>query len=97
MWVADEAGIGVAVALVETSSCSSNYTPSLGNSICLGCGHKKTKDCQAVPSLFGDAADPSGAPSSPLPTQKWSGQVRFRTQKVTRALKRPELPSGPAH
>ena len=32
---------GIAVAMVETSSCSSDWTPSLGTSICLICGPKK--------------------------------------------------------
>ena len=33
---------GVAVAMAEASTCSSDSTPSLGTSICLGCGPKKT-------------------------------------------------------
>ena len=32
---------GVAVAVVQAGSCSSNQTPSLGSSICHGCGPKK--------------------------------------------------------
>ena len=31
------------MAVVQTNSCSSNSTPSLGTSICHGCGPKKTK------------------------------------------------------
>ena len=37
MWL----GSGVAVAVVQASSCSSNLTPSLGTSICHGCSPKK--------------------------------------------------------
>ena len=36
-------GSGVAVAVVQAGSCSSDSTPSLGTSICLGCGPKKQK------------------------------------------------------
>ena len=36
-------GSGVAVAVVEAGSCSSDWTPSLGTSICFGCSPKKTK------------------------------------------------------
>ena len=32
---------GIAGAVAQASSCSSNSTPSLGNSICYGCSHKK--------------------------------------------------------
>ena len=32
---------GVAMAVVQAGSCSSYLTPSLGNSICCGCGPKK--------------------------------------------------------
>ena len=32
---------GVAVAVVQADSCSSDLTPSLGTSICCGCGTKK--------------------------------------------------------
>ena len=35
---------GVAVAVVEASSCSSHSNPSLGTSICRRCGPKKTKN-----------------------------------------------------
>ena len=34
---------GVAMALVEISSCSSNWTPTLGTSICQGCSPLKKK------------------------------------------------------
>ena len=40
MWL----GSGIAVAVVYASSCSCYWTPSLGTSICLECGPKKTKD-----------------------------------------------------
>ena len=33
----------VAVAVVQASRCSSNWTPSLGTSICYGCSPKKQK------------------------------------------------------
>ena len=36
-------GSHIAVAVVETSSCSSDSTPSLGTSICSRCGPKKQK------------------------------------------------------
>ena len=36
-------GSYVAVAVVQVGSCSSDSTPSLRTSICLGCGPKKTK------------------------------------------------------
>ena len=39
MWL----GSRVAVAVVWAGSYSSDWTPSLGTSICLGCGPKKTK------------------------------------------------------
>ena len=34
---------GVAVAVVEASSYSFNFTPSLGTSICRGCSSKKDR------------------------------------------------------
>ena len=36
-------GSHVAVAVVLAGSCSSNLTPSLGTSMCHGCGPKKEK------------------------------------------------------
>ena len=39
MWL----GSGVAVAVTEAGGCSSNSTPSLGTSMCYGCGPKKNK------------------------------------------------------
>ena len=36
-------GSGIAVAVVQASSYSSDVTPCLGTSICQGCGPKKTK------------------------------------------------------
>ena len=39
MWL----GSVMAVAGVEAGSCSSDSTPRLGTSICLGCGPKKKK------------------------------------------------------
>ena len=37
-------GSGVAVVVVQASSCSSGQTPSLGTSICCRCGPKKQKN-----------------------------------------------------
>ena len=37
-------GVAVAVAVAVAGSYSSDQTPSLGSSICCGCGPKKTKD-----------------------------------------------------
>ena len=37
-------GSHVAMAVVSNGSCSSNSPPSLGTSICPGCGPKKTKE-----------------------------------------------------
>ena len=34
----------IAVTLVQAGSNSSDQTPSLGNSVCRGCGRKRTKD-----------------------------------------------------
>ena len=39
MWL----GSGVALAVAEASSFGSDWTPSLGTSLCQGCGPKKTK------------------------------------------------------
>ena len=36
-------GSRVAVALAKASSCSSDLTPSLGTSICCGCGPRKDR------------------------------------------------------
>ena len=46
LWCTLQTQLGslVAVAVVKASSCSSNWTPSLGTSICLQCSPKKTKD-----------------------------------------------------
>ena len=37
---------GVAVAVVEASSYSFNFTPSLGTSICRACGSKKDRQTE---------------------------------------------------
>ena len=42
--VQTQLGSGIAVAVVQASSCSSNQTPSLGTSICRDCGPKKPKN-----------------------------------------------------
>ena len=41
MWL--RSCVAVAVAVLRASSCSSNFTPSLGTSICRGRGPKKEK------------------------------------------------------
>ena len=50
-------GSGVAVAVVQAGNYSSDLTPSLGTSICLGCSPKKTKKkkkiaCQSKKELI---------------------------------------------
>ena len=37
---------GVAVAVAQASSCSSDSTPSLGTSICHGCSQKKAENAK---------------------------------------------------
>jgi len=39
MWL--KSGVAVAVAVAQAGSCSSDWTPSLGPSICRRCGPKK--------------------------------------------------------
>ena len=41
-------GSGVARAVVDAGSCSSDLTPSLGPSTCCGCGPKKKKKVTTV-------------------------------------------------
>ena len=45
LWCSSQTRLGshIAVAVVWASSCSSSWTPSLGTSMCCGCGPKKTK------------------------------------------------------
>ena len=45
LWCRSQMRLGsdVAVAVMQTSSCSSNWTPSLGTSICRESGPKKQK------------------------------------------------------
>ena len=45
LWCRSQAefGSGIAVAVASASSCSSDLIPSLGTSICRGCGSKKKK------------------------------------------------------
>ena len=45
LWYRSQTGLGscIAVAVVQASGCSSDSTPSLGTSICSGCGPKKQK------------------------------------------------------
>ena len=44
MWLGSHIALAVAIAVAVAGSYSSNLTPSLGISICHGCGPKKTKD-----------------------------------------------------
>ena len=39
MWL----GSGIAVAVVQAGSCSSNMTPSLGTATCCTCGHEANR------------------------------------------------------
>ena len=41
-------GSGIAVAVAQANSYSSNLTPSLGTSICRGCSPKKTKPKKTI-------------------------------------------------
>ena len=43
LWCGSQTGLGsgIAVAVVQAGSCSSHWTPSLGTSICRGCGPRK--------------------------------------------------------
>ena len=50
-------GSGVAVALVQAGSRSSDWTPSLGTSICHACDPKKTKKEKELSSR-GDMKEP---------------------------------------
>ena len=45
LWCRSQTQLGssIAVAVVQAGSCSSSLTPSLGTSICFGCGPKKQK------------------------------------------------------
>ena len=42
-------GSGVAVAVMQAGSCSSHSTPSLGTSVCHGCGPKKQRKKKKMP------------------------------------------------
>ena len=43
LWYRLQMGSGIAVVVAQASSCSSDSTPSLGTSMCHGCGPKKQK------------------------------------------------------
>ena len=45
-------GSGAAVAVVQAGSCSSDMTPSLGTSLCYGCGPKMQKTKQNKTKLL---------------------------------------------
>ena len=47
---------GIAVAVVQARSYSSDSAPSLGTSICLGCGPKKKKEKKEIIPLIGTLA-----------------------------------------
>ena len=51
LWCRSQARLGsrVAVALAEASSCSSDWTPGLGTSLCQGCRPKKTEKKKNLP------------------------------------------------
>ena len=68
MWL----GSCVVVAVVQASSYSSDSTPSLGTSICLGCSPKKKKK-KKNPSHLGkaDAPHPKGLWLRPLQNVSW--------------------------
>ena len=40
--------LGSLVAKAQAGGCSSDSTPSLGTSICCGCGHKKSKERRSL-------------------------------------------------
>ena len=46
LWCRSQLWLGsrIAVTVAQAGSCSSDSTPSLGTSICCGCGPKKTKN-----------------------------------------------------
>ena len=43
LWCRSQMQLGSHVAVVEAGSCTSDATPSLGTSMCRGCGRKKIK------------------------------------------------------
>ena len=47
----DAAQIPRCCGVVKASSCSSDLTPSLGTSICLGCSPKKKKEKEKWPKV----------------------------------------------
>ena len=53
-------GSGIAVAMVEARSCSSDYTPILGTSICHGCGCKR----ESLSPAFEDSMTDGGRGNS---------------------------------
>ena len=75
LWCRSQAefGSGIAVAVASASSCSSDLIPSLGTSICRGCGSKKKKQrensiMRTAPNTrgnFSGPAHPSPPPLSP--------------------------------
>ena len=60
--VADRLASDIAVAVAKASSCSSDLIPSLGISICCGCGplKKKKKSLERVISIELHIRDTSG-------------------------------------
>ena len=62
-------GSGIAVAVVEASSCSADSTPSLGTSICRRCGFKKKSHPEwSRPRLVGTWDIPGVVPTTPRVT-----------------------------
>ena len=62
---------GVAVAVASAGSCCSNQTPSLGTSICHGCGPTKKKKKKKKKTVRSASWDPGKPPTAPPPTVAW--------------------------
>ena len=96
-------GFGVAVAVVYTSSCSSDWTPSLGTSICFRCGPKKRK----IKKLKTNKMWPDGRNTSfvfkitllniPSDIWEWFWILVFATAKSIKRVRKckPGFPSSP--
>ena len=61
-------GSQIAVALAWAGGCSSNWTPSLGTSVCRGYGHKRLKNWPFLFTFLGNGKilSPSGTRLIPL-------------------------------
>ena len=67
-------GSGISLAVVQASSCSSKSTPSLGVSLCRGCGLKKQTNKTVTLLVF-------LSPSGPLKSQHLR-RVHFKPNKL---------------